>query len=160
MDLYAENILDHYRHPRKKYPLLKDEGSKNSPLPEGEPFDFAQDRVRVRGVTRHRELNASCGDEITLELQVTDDHVMDVAWTGAGCAISQAGMSMLAEELPETSLEDIAALPAQRILDLLGVPISARRMKCALLGLHALKNAVHLARSEPPQDWNATIEPR
>lgn len=131
MDLYADNILDHYRHPRKKEPL---------PSP---------------GVT-HTEVNASCGDEITLELHIDNDHVVNVRWNGTGCAISQASMSMLAEELTGKSIEDLTALSPQNIFDLLGVPIGTRRMKCALLGLHALKNTLHKAQGEPEQDWNAT----
>ena len=134
MDLYAENILDHYRHPRKKSPVSREEGC-----------------------VMHKEVNASCGDEIVLRLQIKNDRIVDIAWDGAGCAISQAGMSMLAEELMGMSTEAACALTPQTMFAMLGVPIGARRMKCALLSLHGLKNTIHVLRGEPIQDWNITM---
>ncbi len=125
MDLYAENILDHYHHPHHKLPL---------PLGEG----WGEGRV-VR-----EEKNVSCGDKLTVALLIEDNHLTNIAWTGEGCAISQAAMSMLSDELIGKSLTEINALTPKTILALLNVPIGTRRMKCALLGLEAVKNAISM----------------
>ena len=138
MNLYAENILDHYRHPRRKLPLPEECGW-------GE------------GHFHHSESNPACGDEITIGLNIKDDHLQDIHWDGTGCAISQAAMSILAEEFENISIDSAVALTPKHIFDLLGVPISPRRLKCALLGLHALKNALHTYYGEPLQAWTETI---
>ena len=139
MDIFAENILDHYRHPRHK-----------SPLPAG--------GGKGEGRLSHHEDNPSCGDTITLHLTIKNDRITEVAWQGEGCAISQAGMSLLSEELTGKSLPELIALTPQTMRDLLGVPVSTRRLKCALLPLHTLKNALHLMNNEKVQTWNETAE--
>lgn len=133
MDLYAENILDHFKHPRGKTPLA------------------------APAIT-HGERNLSCGDAVTVQLALAGDRIADIGWSGEGCAVSQAAMSMLAEELRGKTLGDLEALSAGAVRGLLGVPISTRRAKCALLGLHALKNALRAVRGEEPQAWNVTVE--
>lgn len=133
MDIYAENIIDHYKNPHRKQRLA-------SPA------------------VSHAELNASCGDTLTLDLAIENGIVTDVGWTGDGCAISQAGMSILSEQLIGKALPDLDALHAETIKEAFGVPIGARRMKCALLSLHTLKNALHAYRGEPGQSWQETVD--
>lgn len=132
MDLYAENILDHYRHPRGKQRL---------PSPS----------------VTHDEVNLSCGDAVTLDLLIADGHLGAIGWEGSGCAISQAAMSMLCEELTGKSLEDIELLKKEDVYELLGVPVGPRRTKCALLSLHTLKNAVRKLKGEAAQGWAETV---
>ncbi len=132
MDLYAENILDHYRHPRHC-------GHLSSPS------------------VSHREENISCGDDLTLELTIDGDMITQVSWSGTGCAISQAAMSMLAEELSGMRMDDACVLKPQHVYDLLGVPIGPRRFKCALLGLHTLKNALCTHAHAPLKSWVETV---
>lgn len=138
MDLYAENILDHYRHPRHK-----------SPLPAGER--------QGEGLVIQHENNPACGDEITIRFDITNGCIQSFSWDGTGCAISQAAMSMLSEEMESKSLKEIDTLTKEDIFTLLGVPISPRRLKCALLGLHTLKNAVFKAKGEDPQSWTKNV---
>lgn len=133
MDLYADSILDHYRSPRQKGTLAS-------------------------ATIIHTEKNLSCGDVITLELHLNGEIIDDIRWSGEGCAISQAAMSMLAEELIGKNLNDIDALNSDDIRTMLGVPISTRRLKCALLSLHTLKNAIHGLKKEEPQSWLETVE--
>lgn len=133
MDIYAENVLDHYRHPRNK----------------GKP-----PQVTVS----HEEKNESCGDEVTIHLQIENDVIRSVRWEGTGCAISQAAMSLLSEKLEGMSKENTEALRQSDVFKLLGVPIGPRRYQCALIGLLALKNALHTLKSEPVQHWADTIE--
>ncbi len=132
MDLYAENILEHYRHPR------------------------GTGTLRDATVT-HEEINHSCGDAITLQLKIDDGKVSASAWQGTGCAISQASMSMLSEELLGKKALELEALTTKRMYELLSVPIGPRRFKCALLSLHTLKNALRKARGEPVQTWTETV---
>jgi nitrogen fixation protein NifU and related proteins len=133
MDLYADNILDHYRHPRNK-------GVAQTPT------------------VTHREENASCGDDLEVDLSIENGVITDVCWRGQGCAISQAAMSLLSEELKDKDVTDVASLHADTVRAMLGVPIGIRREKCAFLGLHAVKNAIRKAHAEDPQPWRETIQ--
>jgi nitrogen fixation NifU-like protein len=76
-----------------------------------------------------------------------------------GCAISQASMSMLGEELEGKTIAELAELGQRTMYELLGVPIGPRRFKCALLSLHTLKNALRKANHEKPQGWIDTVGP-
>ena len=117
MDLYAEEILDHYKHPR-------DFGHLDAPT-----------------LTYH-DRNPLCGDEITLELQIADGKIADVAFTGHGCAVSRAAASMMSEEIIGKSLDELRGWQKENITDLLGIEVGPVRIKCALLPLKALKAAV------------------
>jgi len=133
MDLYAENILEHYRNPR---------GKKRLPKP----------------TVAHEEVNAGCGDTLTLDLQIKGGRVEKIGWAGVGCAISQAGMSLLAEQIDGKPLAGLAALSPKDIRALLGVPISQRRLKCAMLPLLALQNALRILKKEPLLTWAELLE--
>lgn len=135
MDVYAENILDHYRHPRNKLIAVSCQLSACS----------------------HTEENLSCGDTVTVHLAIENDRITEVSWDGTGCAISQAAMSMLSEELVGKSLDEVKELMPKSIYDMLGVPIGPRRVKCALLCLHVLKNALQKYEGKPPQSWAKTV---
>ncbi len=89
--------------------------------------------------------------------KVQDGVIEEIGWEGTGCAISQAGMSMLAEELEKKPVADAEAMEAKHMLEILGVPIGPRRMKCALLSLHALKNALRASKGQPSQLWRETV---
>lgn len=116
-DLYRENILDHYRHPHHKGHLEEPD-------------------------IHYHDVNPFCGDEITLELKVEDGRIVDVAFDGKGCAISQASASMLTDEIIGMTLEEVRKLDKDFILDLLGISIGPVRLKCALLSLKVLKAGV------------------
>lgn len=133
MDVYAENILDHYRHPRSKHRIA-------SPSIE------------------HEEVNIACGDALTISLKVNGGKVEEAGWDGTGCAISQASMSLLMEELAGKTEEEIVALQKKDVYALLGVPIGPRRFKCALLALHTLKNALRTLHGNAPQSWLDTVD--
>lgn len=125
MDLYAENIMDHYKSPRFKGELEKSD------------ITISQ-----------KEANHSCGDALTLDLKINGDKIEKIAWRGEGCAISQSAMSILLEEAKDMSLDEILDLNKENIYEMLGVPISARRSKCATLSLMTLKNAILKHRGE------------
>jgi nitrogen fixation NifU-like protein len=127
-DLYKEYILDHYRNPRNFGHL--------------EQADVAAE-----------DLNPLCGDKIRVELKLDDGKIDDVRFSGKGCAISQASMSMLTESLRGRTLEEVAKMPKEEVLENVGIGISPARMKCAMLGLKVLKTAAlgHIA-SWPDED--------
>ena len=77
-----------------------------------------------------------------------DGTVRDVAFSGRGCAISQASASLLTDEIKGRSLGDAEALTNQDVLDLLGIEISPARLKCALLSLDTLAPCAAEARAE------------
>ena len=117
MDLYREEILDHYRNPRNFGDL---EGAD----------------VRVR------EANASCGDLVELQLSFEGSEVADVRFKGTGCALSIAAASMLTEEVKGKSIAALRRLDEKKILGMLGGKISSARRKCVVLPLRALQRAV------------------
>jgi nitrogen fixation NifU-like protein len=116
-DLYRENILDHYKRPR------------NFGRPERFDLEF-------------EDTNPFCGDEQHVFIALGDGGRVDaVAFEGKGCAISTAATSMLTEELVGKTREELLRLDKDHVLELLGIEISATRMKCALLGLKVVKSA-------------------
>ncbi|MEM3154957.1 MAG: SUF system NifU family Fe-S cluster assembly protein [Candidatus Woesearchaeota archaeon] len=116
-EMYKEIILDYYRNPRNKGIL---------PHPD---------------IVSH-DANTSCGDEITIYVLVKDGKIGNCRFTGSGCAISQAAVSMLTEYVLGKSLEEVAKFNKQDALNLINIPISCMRLKCALLGLKVLKLGV------------------
>jgi nitrogen fixation NifU-like protein len=117
-DLYRDEILEHYRRPHNFGTLPNPDAS-------------------------YEGSNPLCGDRITLMLEVGDDRtVTDVAFTGRGCAISQASASLLTDEIRGKSLVEVAQIGNQDVLDALGIEISPARLKCALLSIDTLRRAL------------------
>jgi len=144
--LYQEIILDHYKHPRGR-------GLR-------EPF-----------AAEVHHVNPTCGDELTVRVELDGDTVVDVSYDGQGCSISQASASVLYEQLVgESVTTGLATTDAFLALmqgrgqvepdeDVLGDAVAfagvakyPARVKCALLGWMAWKDAVSQAvAAESPE---------
>lgn len=116
-ELYRENILEHYKHPQN-YGTLDD-------------FDI-----------EFEDTNPLCGDELKVQIKLDGEgRIDDLRFSGQGCAISQAAASMLSDEVKGLTVEELLKLDKSVVIDLLGIDISATRMKCALLTLKVMKGA-------------------
>ncbi len=116
-DLYRDYILEHYRRPH------------NFGLLEAPTSSFEGS-------------NPLCGDRITMQLGIRDGKIAEVAFTGRGCAISQASASLLTDEVKGMTVEQAAAYRAENLLELLGIEISPARLKCAMLSLETFDHAL------------------
>lgn len=112
-----EYILDHYKNPRN-FGTLDD-------------ADFS-----------YEEGIPSCGDVIRVDLKIKDNKLDDIKFSGTGCAISQASVSILTENVSGKEVGDIISLTDHDMLEALGGQVSPIRFKCALLGLTVLKKAL------------------
>jgi nitrogen fixation NifU-like protein len=134
--MYQEIILDHYKHPHGRG--LRD------------PFDAESFQV-----------NPTCGDEVTLRVKLDGDSVADVSYDGQGCSISQASTSVMTDLVVGHSVKEALSTldafvelmqgrghvePDEDVLEdgiaFAGVAKYPARVKCALLGWMAFKDAV------------------
>ena len=115
--LYREHILDLYKNPLNYGEIKNPTNSfeKNNPL---------------------------CGDEMKITLILHDNKIKDIKFFGKGCAISIASASLLTENVKNLSVEKIIKMNAEDIKKMLGVDVSAIRIKCVLLSLETLKGAI------------------
>ena len=136
-DIYTELIAEHSRNPEHRHHL------------ENPTFT-------------ERGHNPSCGDEITLELKVADDKIIDASFTGVGCAISQASTDMMIDLLKGKSVDEAKNLTNlflsmikgevvddSRLEDLedaaalKNIANMPARVKCATLAWHTLSSAIN-----------------
>lgn len=139
--LYQEVILDHYRNPHHK-------------------------TLQPNPVIQVHHINISCGDEVTLNLHTDGNNVIEVSWDGVGCSISQASTSVMSDLVSGKPIAEALSLVdefqgmlqskgkdlgnEERLEDgvaFAGVSKFPARVKCALLGWMAFKDATTQALS-------------
>ncbi len=114
-NLYREQLLDLYENPLNYGEL--------------DPHSFS-----------YQEDNPLCGDEVRIDVMLGEDgRIADIKWSGDGCAVSQAAASLLTEEAKGMTLDEVKPIDKQTLLDLVGMPLTMMRVKCALLSLKVLK---------------------
>ncbi|MFH0713578.1 MAG: iron-sulfur cluster assembly scaffold protein [Candidatus Micrarchaeota archaeon] len=116
-ELYSELLLEYYRSPPNKGKIVK-------------PTLCA------------RDVNVSCGDEIQVQLKISDGKIVDAKFTGKGCVVSQAAVAMLLENVKGKTLAEVAKMKNEDALALLGIKLTPMRLNCALLGFNVLKKAL------------------
>lgn len=87
-------------------------------------------------------MNRSCGDMIDIYMKLKGKEVIEVSFSGDGCAVSIASVSMLTDKIKGKTLNEIKAISPGDIYNMLGVKISQGRVNCALLGYEALQHAL------------------
>ena len=113
--VYREQIIDLYQNPLNYGEL--------------DPNDFS-----------YEEDNPLCGDVIRMDARLDENgRISEIAWSGDGCAISQASASLLTDEVIGMTLEEVKNFPKETLVELIGVPLSMARMKCALLSFKVMK---------------------
>lgn len=115
MDLYRDEILDHYKN----------------------PHNFGE----IEGANAtHEEFNPLCGDQMSLQLRIDNGQLTKVGFTGEGCAIFLASSSLLTDYIKGKKVNELKKLDGAEVLKILGMEgISPARLKCALLSFEALK---------------------
>ena len=129
-EMFRENILEHYRHPRN------------------------QGTLEHPDIT-YEDANPLCGDRIRMDLQVKDGKIDAVRFSGHGCSISQAAASMLSERIEGRPLEEVRKLTRDDMLEMLGIELGPVRLKCALLALKTLKAGVYGLKQWPGEEDEA-----
>lgn len=122
-ELYKENILDHNRNPHNREVL---------------------DEYDLRG----GGTNPTCGDELELFVKFGENgKVAQATFLGSGCAVSQAGASMLTDKLRGMTVAQLKLLAPGDIYSMLGIHISPGRANCALLSYRALNDGFKNAKA-------------
>ncbi|MCU4753749.1 SUF system NifU family Fe-S cluster assembly protein [Halobacteria archaeon AArc-curdl1] len=130
-DMYRQQILDHYKSPRN-YGELEDP------------------------TFTHIGENPMCGDEIRMDVRLDGQEIEQVAFSGDGCAISQAAASMLTTELPGTTVDELLEMDRDDIVDMLGVEISPMRIKCAVLAEKVAQDGAKMYRGDLDKEKTTT----
>ena len=123
-EMYRQQILDHYKNPRNY-------GEIEEPT------------------YTHIGENPMCGDEIRMDVRLDDEEtIKQVAFSGDGCAISQASASMLSGKLAGKTIDELPEMDRDDIVDMLGVDISPMRIKCAVLAEKVAQDGAEIYRGD------------
>lgn len=116
MDMYREDVMDHYEHPRN------------------------QGELTGEGVLSERDSNASCGDMVQYYLKIKGDKIVEAKWKGIGCAITTASASKLSEYLRGQSLHEMQKMSEDELVKKgVGFEVNPGRMKCLMLPVKVVK---------------------
>ena len=117
MDIYSENIMEHYRDPINLGKLE----NKNA---------------------YYKDSNPLCGDNIEVSLFIDNDKIIDIKYISEGCAISRASSSIISEKIKGMNVKDVLMLNRDYVLDAIGIQLNSIRLKCAMLSLRTIQKAI------------------
>ena len=117
MDIYAEHIIDLYKHPLNK-------------------------REMPDATATASGANLTCGDRVRMYVKVEGGIVQDASYQAEGCVISQAAASLITDELQKKTLAEAQAFKKDELLEMLSVDLGHLRVKCALLPLETVHTAL------------------
>lgn len=130
-EIYSEMILEHYKNPMNFGEMSN---------PDIESY----------------EDNPICGDRIKMQFKLNGKKIEDVKFSGDGCAISIASASMLTSKIKGKNLSEVKKIAKEDVFKLLGIKLTAARVKCALLPLKVLKmSLVSYLKEKQNVDWNS-----
>lgn len=116
MDLYKEEVMDHYEHPRNQGELTGDH------------------------IHTDRDSNASCGDMVQYYLKIEDGKIVEAKWKGIGCAITTASASKLSEYLPGKPVNILQKMSDDALLkEGVGFEVNPGRIKCLMLPITVVR---------------------
>ena len=119
MDLYREEVMDHYEHPRNLGEIIGED------------------------VLSEKDSNASCGDMVQFYLKIKDEVIIEVKWKGIGCAITTASASKLSEYLQGQALKDVQNMSEEELTQKgIGFEVNPGRIKCLMLPVKVVKKLV------------------
>lgn len=127
MNIYAEEIIAQYEHPHNKGKI-------------------------ANATTSFHEYNPTCGDDITVYMNIKDGKVADIKFDGSGCAISVASASMLTDEIKGKSVAEVEKLDVHYLIGLIGIDPGPARLKCATISLKAAKKGLFLYQHKEVDD--------
>lgn len=117
MNLYAQELIDHYKNSKNKRRL-----------------ENAQIETE--------EFNPSCGDKVKFYAYVSDNKFKEITFEGFGCVISQATASILSDYFLNKPISDVLGCSPDKVMELIHLNLGLTRLKCATLPLEALQKGV------------------
>lgn len=117
MNLYAQELIDHYKNSKNKRRL---------------------ENARIET----EEFNPSCGDKVKFYANVADCIFTEITFEGFGCVISQATASILTEYFLNKPITDVLEFSPDKVMELIHLQLGPTRLKCATLPLEALQKGV------------------
>ena len=116
-NLYSQLILDHYNHSPYKGVLMQAD-------------------------IHAQSNNPSCGDVVSIQLQIAHNKLIQAKFQARGCVLSGAAASLLMEHIQGKSLDDCKSMNKDTMLDLIKIPLGPNRLRCVLLVLQAVQTGI------------------
>lgn len=105
--------------------------------------NMSNKKSMAKPTIKMRQVNPLCGDEITLMIKIEKTKVCDVTFEGSGCLISQVSASILGKSLVGLTIQEASKVTDKKLLSLLKIDPTPARLKCALLSLWTLREALN-----------------
>lgn len=105
-------------------------------------------RVITKPTVQFGDFNPACGDKLDVAIVLDGGTIVEIAFQGSGCVISQAAMSMICEQVENKGIQEVLNLNGDDVLSMINIDLGPVRMKCATLGLHVVQQAIKTWQKE------------